>query len=150
MVSQNVVAMRARWFAHATERCMERYGIIFTEELLKEVIRQVEEGSAVHMHKFEDSTRSVYKLELEESNVTLTYCGLHKQVITFLHNGWVQRTEQEAIISSSKKNKNSKEAWKTSKHNKSIITKFGSGVRRKMRTPRLKDFKDYLLDESTW
>jgi hypothetical protein len=139
---ENYKAMLGRWFDHAQQRAMERYGILYTEELQRQVVMDI--GNLVY-NKLLDipkSSRAVYRGRLCEEVVTFIFCQKHKTIITFLHNTWVDTDTEEFYVLSSNRRKYSNLKRKDRLSKGGHLRMHGSGRLRKVRAPRkIQDYK---------
>lgn len=93
MTEPNVLAMYQRWYTHSVDRCMERYGLLLSEEDYYGLIQQIVSGLGEVVKSFKDTTRSIYRVKLHEQNITVIFCAKHCKILSVLHNGWVKKTK---------------------------------------------------------
>ena len=145
----NTKEMYARWYLHSKERAMDRYGVDFSPDLLREVVSAVRSSTAEELSKISGTTRVVYRVFLAEQPMTLVYCSKHSKVITFLHNSWVVGSpiEPSKLYIKASSHVHNK-AGRSNSISKGGKLKNKEGKFRKQRAPRLPaSIPQVVLDE---
>lgn len=133
--SENYKLMLGRWFEHAQQRAMERYGIAYTDEILVRIRGDVKNNVFNKLLDVPNSKRVVLRGRLLDEVVTFIYCMKHNAVITFLHNNWVSTDTEEFYILSSERRKYKKARRKNTEKGANVYV---GGHLRKSSSPKPK------------
>lgn len=69
---------------HAIKRCGERLGIDLTDRDYDELIKEIQEGKAIH-HSKQSNRVSRFKITIQGEEVLAVYDKHRKTIVTFLH-----------------------------------------------------------------
>ena len=120
-----------RWFKHAQARALERYALVYDEQLLHVIKKDVKNNVFNKLLEIEDTDRVVYRGRIQDNVVTFIYSTQHEAVITFLHNNWVETDTSEFFILQKRKGKKHK---KSRKIDKGGNLRVGAKARRKLKS----------------
>lgn len=125
-VDEPLSQRKERWFLHAQERAMERYGIVYDKQTQDTIIKDYHHQVFNTLLKIPKTCRLVLRGRVQDVVATFVYDTRHDVVVTFLQNKWVKQDPidpEEMYIS---KNKSKLKVKKKSKHSLKFTRKKNS------------------------